>query len=346
MSISILENISLLKYNTFHIEATARYFVKINNEDEVKELLDSEIFQNNLKQGKVLVLGGGSNMLLTQNYDGLVVKNNLLWITSEDKIVSAAAGEDWDTFVRWTLDYKLYGLENLIKIPGTVWASPIQNIGAYWKEAKDFITQVHWYNLITWKKETLPHSECKFAYRDSVFKHELKWKFLVTQVDFQLDNSATYAPDLSYISRQLEKDGVSQDNIRAEEIAEYIDDVRMNKLPDPDETPNSGSFFKNPIIPLAQFEDAQKKYNNPEVTLKFFDIWNDNVKLMAAQLIDLAGFKNIEYKGVTVHPNQALVIINKSWNATWSDIVAYSQMIQKKVEDIFGIKIEPEVNFI
>ena len=326
---------SLKPYNTFGIEASARQMVILESANEVKQL--SNILPPN---EALLVLGGGSNILLTSNFNGTVVAPWFTGIdivdeTNESMLVEVAAGEEWDYLVNWTCERNLWGIENLSLIPGKVGACPIQNIGAYGVEVKDAIEQVTYYNLVEKRFETLSHSQCKFGYRNSIFKQELKGKIIVTAVKFRL--SKLPKPVLHYANLH-EMVGESPTPMSVRKV---VVEIRESKLPDPKVMGNAGSFFKNPVIEESFYNKLKETY--PEIPS--YPGENRTVKVPAGWLIEKAGWKGKSLGNAGVHAKQALVIVNHG-GATGAEIVALAKEVQRSVLNQFGIEIEMEVNAI
>lgn len=336
---TIIPNFSLKKYNTFGIEAKAKQFVEISTEKELNDVLKSKVSQ------KLFVLGGGSNMLLTKDIDDLVIHINLKGkkIIFEDENwvhVQAKAGENWHEFVLWCIDQNLGGIENMSLIPGNVGTTPIQNIGAYGSEIKDTFFSCDAMNIENQEIRTFSNHDCKFGYRESVFKNELKNQYIITSVVFKL-SKINHKINTSYgdITSELEKQKISKPTLK--DVSNAVIAIRKSKLPDPKELGNSGSFFKNPIVLKTDFEKIQKKF--PEI--KFYEVSPTEVKVPAGWLIEQAGFKGKRFGDAGIHKNQALVLVNYG-KATGQEILNVSTEIQKTVFDIYGIHIEAEVNII
>lgn len=334
---NIQNDFSLKNYNTFGIEAKAKQFISVQNNNELVEVL---------KQNKnIFILGGGSNMLLTQNIDKLVVHVNLKGISieneNEDYVwIKANAGENWHEFVLWCIEHNYGGIENLSLIPGNVGTTPIQNIGAYGVEIKDMFHSCEAINIndLTLKKFTL--EECNFGYRESVFKNELKNQFIITSVVFKL-TKRNHKTNTSYgaIEGELTQQNITNPSIK--DISNAVIAIRKSKLPDPKELGNSGSFFKNPIIPVEIYQKTLAKY--PE--MPHYVVSETEVKVPAGWLIEQAGFKGKRFGDAGIHEKQALVLVNYG-NATGKELVAVSKNIQKTILEKYGISIEAEVNII
>jgi UDP-N-acetylmuramate dehydrogenase len=335
----IKSNFSLKKYNTFGIEAKAKQFVAVHSTEDLKNIL------TNHKTNKKFILGGGSNMLLTQDIDALVIhidlkgkrvvdeNENFVWVES-------MAGENWHEFVLWTINQDFGGLENMSLIPGNVGTTPVQNIGAYGTEMKDTFICCNAMNIETHVITVFSKLDCHFGYRESVFKHDAKDKYIITSVVFKLTKK-NHKINTSYgdILAELEKQNVTNPTLK--DVSDAVIAIRQSKLPDPKEHGNSGSFFKNPIITKAAFEKIH--INFPE--MKFYEISETEVKIPAGWLIEQAGFKGKRFGDAGVHKNQALVLVNYG-NATGQEILNVAKDIQATVLEKFGIAIEAEVNVI
>lgn len=335
----IEEHKSLKKYNTFSIDCSARYFVSIESISDLKEILQSKIHSN------IFILGGGSNMLLTQDVDALVIHINLkgIEIISEDKdniTLKVMAGENWQDFVAYCINHNYGGVENLSLIPGNVGTAPIQNIGAYGMELKDVFKSCQAISLNNLSEKIFSKEECKFDYRNSIFKNEEKGKFIITSVTFTLTKN-NHNINIGYGAIKEQLNNLQIDNPTLKEISEAVISIRKSKLPDPKELGNSGSFFKNPIINDIDFKQFYKNY--PKAP--YYKISNSEYKIPAGWLIEQAGFKGKRYGDAGVHKNQALVLVNYG-NASGQEIISLSKKIQIKVKEIFVISIEPEVNII
>lgn len=335
----IQTNFSLKKYNTFGIEAKAKQFVAIHSIEELKSILE------NHASDKKFILGGGSNMLLTQDIDALVIHIDLKGkkiIKEDDDFVwvESMAGEAWHEFVLWSINQNFGGLENMSLIPGNVGTTPVQNIGAYGTEIKDTFVSCEAMNIATQDLKVFTKEECNFGYRESIFKHEAKDKYVITSVVFKL-TKRNHKINTSYgdITKELEKQNVSTPTLK--DVSNAVIAIRQSKLPDPKELGNSGSFFKNPIISKELFEKVQQKF--PDV--KFFEVSSSEVKVPAGWLIEHSELKGYRKDDAGVHKNQALVLVNYG-NATGQDILALSRFVQKTVLDKYGIAIEAEVNVI
>lgn len=334
------KNVSLLPYNTFGIDVQAKYFSEISSEDDLKELLFSE----SAKAEDKFILGGGSNILLTRNYNGIVIKNNLkgfetVFENDDALIVKAGAGEAWHELVMWSVDKNLGGLENLSLIPGSVGAAPIQNIGAYGAELKDVFYELEAININTCEKKKFSHVECDFAYRNSIFKKELKSQYFITSVSLKLSKKPVFNTAYGAIEQELNKQGITVPTVKA--VSEAVIRIRRSKLPDPAVIGNAGSFFKNPEVNAARF--AELKRLHPGIA--GYEMPDKRVKLAAGWLIEQCGWKGKIVGNTGAHKHQALVLVNYG-NATGKEILALSKEIQQSVERQFGVMLESEVNIL
>ncbi len=336
----VSENISLLPYNTFHIDVASKYFTEIKTENDFSELLREEKFQSNQK----LILGGGSNILFTKNFDGIVVKNsfNGISVVKEDENyvwVKAAAGEGWHQFVLWCIEKKLAGLENLSLIPGQVGAAPMQNIGAYGVEIKDLFDELEAIEIATGEKVNFKNAECEFGYRESVFKNKFKNQFLISSVTFRLNKTPKFNINYGDIKMTLDEMRVNELTIKA--VSDAVIKIRSSKLPDPNVLGNAGSFFKNPVISKDEFDLFISKnplaHNYPQK--------DGTIKVPAGWLIEQCGWKGKVVGHTGSHKSQALVLVNYG-GATGNEVYQLALDIQKSVHDKFGITIQPEVNLV
>ena len=338
--LSIQENINLKKFNTFGIEAFCRYFAEINSVSEFLELVKNDIYKSNKK----LIIGGGSNLLFTHDFDGIVIKNNIkgkeiISENSGEAIIKAGAGENWNDFVLWCIDKNFCGLENLSLIPGCVGASPMQNIGAYGVEIKEVFEQLEAYDLLSGEKKNFSKKECLFGYRESVFKRGLKDKYIITSVSYALKKSSTVNISYGAISSELEAAGIKNPTIK--DVSNAVIHIRQSKLPDPIKIGNAGSFFKNPEVTPEKYSELKNKFND----LVAYPLQNGSYKLAAGWLIEQCGLKGHEYKGAAVHSKQALVLVNKN-DCSGNDVFELSGYVLQKVFDKFGVTLEREVNII
>lgn len=333
-----IESASLIKLNTFGIEAKAKLLIHYKTEEELLLLIQSGTILNN----KVLHIGGGSNLLFLSDFDGTILHSEIKYINivgenDSTVAVQVGAGIVWDDFVAYTVENGWGGIENLSLIPGEVGASAIQNIGAYGVEVCDVIKEVHAINLKTGAKEIFNNHDCNYAYRESIFKQELKGQFAITSVIFELQKNPAFKLGYQHLESQVLQNGaLTLSNIRNTIIA-----VRESKLPDPKLAGNAGSFFMNPVVSRMQFENIQSNY--PEIP--HYYVSNELEKIPAAWLIDQCGWKGKTVGNAGVHHNQALVLVNKG-GATGAEIAHLATLIQQSVFEKFGIHLTPEVNFI
>lgn len=340
--LNIQSHVSLKPYNTFGIDANARYWVEINHENDLQTLLQLTDYVDTPK----LILGGGSNVLVCHDYDGLVVRMNIqgIDVVRDDDAhiyLKAGAGVNWHELVMYCVERGYAGLENLSLIPGTVGAAPMQNIGAYGVEleqAFESLTAVH---IRTGETRTFNHADCCFGYRESVFKRELKGQYIITSVTFQLDRQPTFHTRYGAIRETLTEMGVSDENLSIKAISEAVIRIRRSKLPDPAQIGNAGSFFKNPEIPKHQFNALKAQYP----TLPGYPAGDSLVKVPAGWLIEQAGWKGYRSGDAGIHAKQALVLVNYG-NATGEQIMALARQVQQSVLDKFGVSITPEVNVV
>ncbi|MDO6739170.1 UDP-N-acetylmuramate dehydrogenase [Wenyingzhuangia sp. 2_MG-2023] len=324
---------SLKKYNTFGIDVTADRFISVHTLKDLKTVVQ--------ENKDLFLLGGGSNMLLTQNLKKTVVHLNLKGVIvnneTENTIeVTAYAGENWHEFVLWCIDQNYGGLENLSLIPGNVGTCPIQNIGAYGFEVKDTIISLEALNVDTLEIETFTNKQCEFGYRNSIFKTWAKGKYIIVNVTFKL-TTQNHQTNTSYGAIQEELKGNTTPSLK--EISNAVVAIRNSKLPNPKEIGNSGSFFKNPVIDITLFKKLQQQY--PEIP--FYPVSESTVKVPAGWIIEKAGFKGQRFGNAGVHNKQALVLVNYG-NATGKEIHEIAKKIQKKIKNEFDISLEIEVN--
>lgn len=335
----IKTDISLKPYNTFGIDVNAKHFVSVTSIPELKSVLKLKEYPNKL------ILGGGSNMLLTKAINALVIHINLKGISiisQEDTsvLVKAEAGENWHEFVLWCINKDFGGLENMSLIPGNVGTSPIQNIGAYGVELKDHFVSCEVLNLETLTIETFNKVDCNFGYRNSIFKQQAKGQYIILNVVFKLTKSNhVLRTNYGAIQSQLEVMNITKPTIKT--ISEAVIAIRESKLPNPKKIGNSGSFFKNPIIPIEDFKRLQSNF--PEVPS--YKVSDKEVKVPAGWLIEKAGFKGKTFGNYGVHKKQALVLVNYG-GAQGKDILLLSKLIQKTIYRIFNVSIEAEVNIL
>ncbi|MFZ6010953.1 MAG: UDP-N-acetylmuramate dehydrogenase [Bacteroidota bacterium] len=339
--LNIQENISLLPYNTFGIAASARYFVTVASVRDIQELISSSLF----KKSKRLILGGGSNILLTGDFDGLVIKNDLKGIEKvvedDEKVtLKIGAGENWHALVMNCVANDYGGLENLSLIPGTVGAAPMQNIGAYGVEIKEIINTVEAVDLASGEIRTYTKTECQFGYRESIFKQTLKDKCFISSITLTLTKK-NHRFNTSYgaITDVLNQQGVKALSVKA--ISDAVIHIRQHKLPDPSVIGNAGSFFKNPSIQ----HDLHDFLKQQHPSLPSFPGENGLVKIPAAWLIEQCGWKGKTFNNIGVHKLQALVLVNYG-GGTGEKIWQLAMDIQASVREKFDITLQPEVNII
>ncbi|MBL0343021.1 MAG: UDP-N-acetylmuramate dehydrogenase [Bacteroidetes bacterium] len=337
---NLKENISLKQYNTFGIDVLASYFATFSNTAELATLLSDFSTQQLPK----LVLGGGSNILFTRNFDGLVLKNEIqgIEVIEEDAsgwLVKAGAGINWHSFVTWCIDKGYAGIENLSLIPGNVGASPIQNIGAYGVEQKDSFHQLEAVDILSGEKLLFNKEECDFGYRDSIFKRIFKGKLIITSVTFALKRIPDFNTTYGAIDQELKKMGVTSLSIKS--ISEAVCNIRRSKLPNPAVIGNAGSFFKNPEVSNSVFNAL--KISFPGIV--GYELASGNFKLAAGWLIEQCGWKGKRVGNTGSHKDQALVLINYG-NASGTEIWDLAMSIQASVKDKFDVLIEPEVNIM
>ena len=334
-------NVSLRPYNSFGFDAVAKQFAEINAISDLQALIQSGALQRQ----KTLILSGGNNILFQNEvFDGIVVYINtkgieILREDGNDVVVHAQAGEDWPDFVRFCVGKGWHGVENLAHIPGKVGAAPVQNIGAYGMELKDSFLQCEAMDLSTGESKVFTKEECRFGYRESVFKGELKGRYVITSVDFLLKKSAPLHLEYGNITTYLEQNGIESPTLQ--QLHDAICAIRDAKLPDVKQIGSAGSFFKNPVIERTQFEALKKDYP----TMPHYDEPNGMVKVPAGWLIEQAGWKGWRDEHVGVYDKQALVLVHYG-GGKGHDIVELAHRIQGSVEEKFGIRISPEVNFV
>lgn len=338
---SIQEQVDLLPYNTFHISAKAKYFTAIHSVREFQQLIKSPVY----KQEKHLILGGGSNLLLTGDFDGLVIKVDIkgIEIVAQDSTsvtVKAGAGVVWHDLVVYAVEHDWGGIENLSLIPGTVGAAPLQNIGAYGVEIKEVIKNVEAIDMISGQLKIFTNRECAFDYRESVFKQKLKGKYFISSVTLTLTKK-NHRFNTSYgaIETTLQQHQVQQLSVRA--ISDAVIAIRQQKLPDPNVIGNAGSFFKNPTIALEHYEKLKNTY--PEIP--GYPTVNQQVKVPAAWLIEKCEWKGKTFDNIGVHANQALVLVNYG-GGTGEKIWELASKILSSVKEKFDIQLQPEVNVV
>lgn len=338
--VQIRENISLKPYNTFGIDAHAKYFASFSSAAQVKTLLQNAKFPTRFS---TLILGGGSNILCTKDFDGLVLKNEIkgIEVVREDEehvYVKVGAGENWHGFVQYCLDHNFAGVENLSLIPGNVGASPMQNIGAYGVEIKDVFEELEAVHIASGRLQKFSLEDCRFGYRESVFKNIFKNQFVITSVTYRLYKKPRFNISYGALQQELEKMGVKELSIHV--ISQAVINIRTSKLPDWKLIGNAGSFFKNPQVTLAQYEQLKKAFpalvSYPQ---------QDGMKLAAGWLIEQCGWKGFREGDAGCYPKQALVLVNYG-NASGAQIFDLSEKIIASVKQKFDVNLEREVNVI
>ena len=331
---------NLLPYNTFGISAFASQFVEVSSVSQLQSLIKDKSFS----EKPFLILGEGSNVLFTKDYEGLVLKNSLkgIEVTKEDENhiwVRAAGGEVWHNLVMHCVNKGWGGIENLSLIPGTVGAAPMQNIGAYGVEIKDTFEELEALNIQTSELEKFNNEQCKFGYRESIFKHDAKGKFFITSVTFKLNKKPILNTSYGDIETLLKEWNIVKPTIA--DVSKAVIAIRQSKLPDPTVLGNAGSFFKNPVIEILQFEKLQKDYP----ALKSFPAPDGKVKIPAAWLIEQAGWKGKRFGNIGVHEKQALVLVNYG-GGTGKELIDLAYKIIDSVNGKFGVVLNPEVNIL
>lgn len=336
--LNTIENFPLKKFNTFGIEVNTRYYISFQNSSEIQHFIKSGAYRD----FPWLVLGGGSNILFTKDFNGIVLHPlmkgyRLISESNKEVEIEVSAGEVWDDFVKYSVDRNYYGIENLSLIPGYVGASPIQNIGAYGAEVSQVIVKVIGIETDSAKTLTFSGRDCCFGYRDSIFKRDLKNKFIITSVVFKLQKNGSLALDYGNLKEEVNRLGdVSLQNVR-----QAVINIRNSKLPDPAVTGNAGSFFKNPIVPDEVFQKIRNSY--PDAPS--FCTNEGFIKIPAGWLIEKCDWKGKIRGNTGVHDKQALILINRG-NASGKEIYDLSEEILQSVYGNFGILLEREVNII
>lgn len=333
------QNKSLKEYNTFGIDVKAKNFISIRSEGDLKNVLRKTY------ASEIFILGGGSNMLLTKDLDETVIHialkgKEILREDGNSVLVRANAGENWHEFVLWCLEHGFGGVENLSLIPGNVGTAPIQNIGAYGVELKDVFVECEALNIQTLESRTFSKEDCTFGYRNSVFKNELKNQFIITKVVFRLSKTQ-HQLHTAYgaIQNELATANITKPSIR--DVSNAVIKIRQEKLPNPNELGNSGSFFKNPVLSKNEFGKIQKEH--PEIP--FYSLENGQIKVPAGWLIDQAGFKGYRQGDAGVHKKQALVLVNYG-SATGRELLDLAEKTKSTIKTKYGILLEFEVNII
>jgi UDP-N-acetylmuramate dehydrogenase len=336
----IFQNFSLRKHNTFGFDVSCRHYAEVENLNEIEPLLSRQEFKNSQN----LILGGGSNILFTKDFDGLIINqiSNKIVISSEDEkyaYVSAEAGVIWHELVLFCINNNLGGIENLSLIPGKVGAAPIQNIGAYGQELCNVFSSLSGIHLDDLNKTKFGINECEFGYRESVFKKKLKNKFAITELTLRLNKNPQLNTSYGTIEEELAK--LKKDTLSIKDVSEVICKIRMNKLPDPKIVGNAGSFFKNPEITNEKFELLKSMYTD----LPGYKVSDHFMKIPAGWLIEKCGFKGKRFGNIGVHEKQALVIINYG-DGKPKEVLHLKNRINEEIKSKFGIELHEEVNII
>ncbi|KAA2240165.1 UDP-N-acetylmuramate dehydrogenase [Chitinophaga agrisoli] len=336
----VSENVSLRPYNTFGMDVQARYFAPFASLQQLQELTQDARWQSL----PAMILGGGSNILFTGDFNGLVLKNELKGITvlrEDDQYiyVKAGAGENWHQFVMDCIAHNRAGLENLSLIPGNVGASPMQNIGAYGVEIKDYFHELEAWHLQDHTTVTFNNEDCAFGYRESVFKRQYKGQFVILSVTYRLRKKPLFNTSYGAIEEELKKMGIQELSIKA--VSQAVINIRSSKLPDPAEIGNAGSFFKNPTITAAQFETLHSQHSN----IVAYPVAGGHYKLAAGWLIEQCGWKGYRSGDAGVHARQSLVLVNYG-HASGQEVYQLSQQVLDSVHEKFGVELEREVNIV
>jgi len=337
---NIIENYPLLKLNTFGVDVKAKYFTSINTINELIELTKTNVFKNLA----LLILGGGSNILFTKDFDGLVILNNIKGKEIIDQnqqsiFLKIGAGENWHELVMYCVDNGWGGIENLSLIPGNTGTAPMQNIGAYGVEIKETFIELEALEISSGKIVKFNNSDCEFGYRESVFKNKMKNQYIILNITLELKKNPVLNINYGDVKAILESQNIKNPTIK--EVSNAIISIRQSKLPDPKKIGNSGSFFKNPIVSLNQLELIKKKYPN----VVNYEINENEFKIAAGWLIERAGWKGKKFNNYGVHEKQALVLVNYGL-ANGMEIFELSEKIILDIKDKFGITLEREVNII
>ena len=337
---NIIENYPLLKLNTFGVDVKAKYFTSINTINELIELTKTNVFKNLA----LLILGGGSNILFTKDFDGLVILNNIKGKEIIDQnqqsiFLKIGAGENWHELVMYCVDNGWGGIENLSLIPGNTGTAPMQNIGAYGVEIKETFIELEALEISSGKIVKFNNSDCEFGYRESVFKNKMKNQYIILNITLELKKNPVLNINYGDVKAILESQNIKNPAIK--EVSNAIISIRQSKLPDPKKIGNSGSFFKNPIVSLNQLELIKKKYPN----VVNYEINENEFKIAAGWLIERAGWKGKKFNNYGIHEKQALVLVNYGL-ANGMEIFELSEKIILDIKDKFGITLEREVNII
>ena len=337
---NIIENYPLLKLNTFGVDVKAKYFISINTVNELIELTKTKVF----KDLQLLILGGGSNILFTKDFDGLVILNNIkgkeiIDQTQESIFLKIGAGENWHELVMYTVDNGWGGIENLSLIPGNTGTAPMQNIGAYGVEIKETFVELEALEISSGNIVKFNNSDCEFGYRESVFKNKIKNQYIILNITIELKKNPVINVNYGDVKTILENQNIKNPSIK--DVSNAIIRIRQSKLPDPKIIGNSGSFFKNPIVSLNELELIKKKFPN----VVSYKIKENEFKIAAGWMIERAGWKGKKFNNYGVHENQALVLVNYGL-ANGMEIFDFSEKIILDIKEKFGIILEREVNII
>ena len=335
----IEEHYPLQEIHTFHLPVKTRYYVEYDNIDELCSFLSESPL---LEQYPCYHMGGGSNLLFLHDYPGVILHSAIRFIeqvseNGDSLVLRAGAGVVWDDFVKYCVENNWGGVENLSLIPGEVGASAVQNIGAYGVEVKDVIERVETIDIHTRQPHIFTNEECKYGYRDSIFKNEYRGQYIVTAVQYRLQKNATFHLDYGNLREAVARCS----NPTLADVRRVVIEIRRSKLPDPDETGNAGSFFKNPVVPKAHYERLKKRYPD----MPHYPVDEARVKLPAGWLIDRAGWRGKTHGGAGVYEKQSLVLVNRG-DATTRDITELADKICRSVKEIYDIDLSPEVNYI
>ncbi|MDF1696364.1 MAG: UDP-N-acetylmuramate dehydrogenase [Saprospiraceae bacterium] len=325
----------LRDFNTMRMQAKCRSVIPVFSEQDVFDVLVQELHP-------LKIIGGGSNILITKDQDAYILKNEIKGIEIIDEdgdnaLVKVGAGENWHLLVLWTISHGLGGIENLALIPGCVGAAPMQNIGAYGVEQESVFHSLQAIDLVEGTTKTFYKEDCKFGYRESIFKNEVKGKYIITHVNYLFSKHPKLNTSYGAINQKLQEKQV--DNPTIEDVAHAVIEIRQSKLPDPKIIPNTGSFFKNPVVGIDVLESIKVRF--PSVVS--YPVDEKMVKIPAAWLIQHAGYKGMRHGDAATHENHALVLVNHG-NATGNEMLSFAEIIQNGVEDKFGIRLVPEVN--
>lgn len=338
--LTVKENVDLSGFTTMGVVALARYYIEVQSLSELQEAITIA----RAKKQKLLVLGGGSNLLFIDDFDGVIVRNLIkgIKLVEEDKdsvVLRVGAGEDWNELVEYTVSEGYGGIENLSLIPGTVGAAPIQNIGAYGVELKDTFESLEALHIESGEKQHFDESQCSFGYRDSIFKRELKSKVIILSVTLRLSKNPKLNFEYAALKEKLNEKGIQNPSVI--DISKAVIEVRQSKLPDPKEIGNTGSFFKNPEIKTSEYDDLKLKYP----TIPGYKVSDTITKVPAGWLIEQAGWKGMRFGDAGIHNKQALVLVNYG-KATGEELWELAQKVQASVVEKFNIRLMPEVNII